>query len=100
MTVQMGKFVTSFISTMTRVKKRNRMLKRWLADGPSTISNATSKWCFQRFRSGHMNIEDEVRSDRLIVGNVDIIMEIATSDKEGILTTDPTKAADRLESSR
>ncbi|CAK9796605.1 Histone-lysine N-methyltransferase SETMAR [Anthophora quadrimaculata] len=49
--------------------------------GPSTVSNATAKRWFQRFRSGNMDVEDEARSGRPIVENVDKIMEIVESDR-------------------
>ncbi|XP_014484313.1 PREDICTED: histone-lysine N-methyltransferase SETMAR-like, partial [Dinoponera quadriceps] len=49
--------------------------------GPNTVSNATAKLWFQRFRSGYMDVEDEARSGRPIVENVDKIMEIVESDR-------------------
>ncbi|XP_025155718.1 histone-lysine N-methyltransferase SETMAR-like [Harpegnathos saltator] len=49
--------------------------------GPNTVSNATAKRWFQRFRSGNMDVEDETRSGRPIVENVDKIMEIVESDR-------------------
>ncbi|XP_017785253.1 PREDICTED: histone-lysine N-methyltransferase SETMAR-like isoform X2 [Nicrophorus vespilloides] len=49
--------------------------------GPNTVSNATAKRWFRRFRSGNMDIEDETRSGRPIVENVDKIMEIVESDR-------------------
>ncbi|XP_025163175.1 histone-lysine N-methyltransferase SETMAR-like, partial [Harpegnathos saltator] len=49
--------------------------------GPNTVSNATAKRWFQRFRSGNMDVEDETRSGRPIVENVDKIMEIVESNR-------------------
>ncbi|XP_014471358.1 PREDICTED: histone-lysine N-methyltransferase SETMAR-like [Dinoponera quadriceps] len=49
--------------------------------GPNTVSNATAKRWFQRFRSGNMDVEDKARSGRPIVENVDKIMEIVESDQ-------------------
>ncbi|XP_076176305.1 histone-lysine N-methyltransferase SETMAR-like isoform X1 [Ptiloglossa arizonensis] len=49
--------------------------------GPNTVSNATAKRWFQRFRSSNTDVEDETRSGRPIVENVDKIMEIVESDR-------------------
>ncbi|XP_025157458.1 histone-lysine N-methyltransferase SETMAR-like [Harpegnathos saltator] len=49
--------------------------------GLNIVSNATAKRWFQRFRSGNMDVEDETRSGRPIVENVDKIMEIVESDR-------------------
>ncbi|XP_017765117.1 PREDICTED: histone-lysine N-methyltransferase SETMAR-like [Eufriesea mexicana] len=48
---------------------------------PNIVSNATAKRWFQRFRSGHMNVEDATHSGRPIVENFDKIMEIVESDR-------------------
>ncbi|XP_072756194.1 histone-lysine N-methyltransferase SETMAR-like [Anoplolepis gracilipes] len=48
---------------------------------PNTVSNATAKRWFQRFRSGNMDVEDEARFGRPIIENVDKIMEIVESDR-------------------
>ncbi|XP_076166238.1 histone-lysine N-methyltransferase SETMAR-like [Ptiloglossa arizonensis] len=47
--------------------------------GPNTVSNATAKRRFQRFHSNNMDVENETRSGRPIIENVDKIMEIVES---------------------
>lgn len=41
----------------------------------TTVSNATAKYWLQCFRSGNVNVEDETRSGRPIVENVNKIIE-------------------------
>lgn len=49
--------------------------------GPNTVSYATAKRWFKRFRSGNMNVEDEARSGRPAIGCDDKIMELVASDR-------------------
>lgn len=48
--------------------------------GLNTVSNATAKRWFQWFRSGNTDVEDEARSGKPIVENMDKITEIIESD--------------------
>ncbi|XP_025155124.1 histone-lysine N-methyltransferase SETMAR-like [Harpegnathos saltator] len=64
-----------------REKAEQAAKKIYAVNGPNTVSNATAKWWFQRFRSGNMDVEDETRSSKSIVENVDKIVEIVESDR-------------------
>lgn len=54
--------------------------KMYTVYASNTVSNATAKRQFQRFRFGNMEVEDESRSGKPIVENVDKITEIVESD--------------------
>ncbi|KAF7493631.1 Histone-lysine N-methyltransferase SETMAR [Sarcoptes scabiei] len=53
--------------------------------GPKTISNATTKRWFQRFRSGGKEVKDEPRSGRPVITDYDRIVEFVESDRHASL---------------